>query len=674
MHENKFRLTAALAAAFACSLSAETVSVRSPDGANEIRVNTEPNLSVEILRNGKRLSGPNAVALTIAGKGTLGIAPKLKDSKDTSCKGNVVATPVYKKASIDEAAQSRRLFFADDWGLDIAARDDGVAYRFFTAMNGRIKVLDETAELAFADASQCVYAALNNGGGEGDPLQCSWEGVYERRTVGAAPTNSAKNIWYAPITFEFDRAAMCVTETDLRDYAGWNYARDARDERKLVGVFARYPGKTRFYDWHMKYTDHPTRYQRVQSREAFIAETDGTRTFPWRVFMLADNVAKLVESDIVYALASPSAIGDASWIRPGKVAWDWWCRWNVIGVDFRAGCNTKTYEYFIDFAQKTGVEYVIFDEGWSKRLQIFEFNPEVDVPHLVKYANERGVGIILWAAWAQFLGREEEVASHYAEMGVKGFKIDFMDRDDQAMVNFLEKMAAVAAKHKLLVDYHGMYKPSGIQRRYPNVLNFEGVHGLENCKWGKTCGEYMPVKDCTLVFTRMLAGPMDYTPGAMRNVLREAWRPTPATPGAPGTRVHQMALMTLFEAPLQMLCDSPSQYLANQECFAFMSKMPTTWDDTRALGGEMDGYAALARRKGDAWYAAAICGWNKKTIAIDTSFLGSGAWKAEIFADGVNADRDATDYAHKTVTVQAGQKIPVKFAPGGGWTARFTRR
>ena len=672
----KMQYMGVLAAALTAAgmLPAETVGVKSPDGKNEIRVTTDGQLVYEVLRNGKVLTGPNAIALEVEGKGTLGVNAKALPGGTVKRTTGEIATPRYKKAKVSLEGNALHLAFEGGWAVDLAARNDGVAYRFATQMGGKIKVVSESAPLTFANGGQTVWAALNNGAGENDPLQCSWEGVYQQYAVKDAPTDAKKNIWYAPITFLYDGAAMSVMESDICSYPGWNFVRDAAKDNVINGLFAKYPKKTVFWEWGKTgYTETPTRYQRVQSREEYLAVTDGTRTFPWRVFLLADDVAKLAEADIVYALASDNRIGDTSWIKPGKVAWDWWNCWNVVGVDFRAGCNTKTYEYFIDFAQKTGVEYIIFDEGWSKHLQIFEYNPEVDVPHLVKYAEERGVGIILWAAWAQFLGREEQVASHYAKLGVKGFKIDFMDRDDQAMVDFLARMAMVAAKYRLVVDYHGMYKPSGFQRTYPNTLNFEGVHGLENCKWGaKTT--YMPDKDCTLVFTRMLSGPMDYTPGAMRNGLKSDWKPTPKTPGSPGTRVHQMALMSLFEAPLQMLCDSPSQYLANRECFDFMSKVPTVWDDTVALGGEMDRYAALARRKGDVWYLSAIAGWCGRDASFDTSFLGAGEWTAEIFADGVNADRDATDYRHFTKTVKAGEKLAAKIMPGGGFTARFMRR
>ena len=360
------------------------------------------------------------------------------------------------------------------------------------------------------------------------------------------------------------------------------------------------------------------------------------------------------------------------WIKPGKVAWDWWNCWNVSGVPFRAGCNTATYEYYIDFAAEFGVEYVIMDEGWSKHLNVMELNPETDVPHLVKYANARGVGIILWCAWPQLAGRQNEVFGKYAKMGVKGFKIDFMDRDDQEMERYLEETAKIAADWKLVVDYHGMHKPTGFSRTYPNVLNYEGIHGLEQMKWEKDVD--FPRNDLLSFYCRLSAGPMDYTPGAMLNMTKAQYRPSNLQPGSQGTRVHQMALMSLYEAPLQMLCDSPTQYLRNRECFTFMAKVPVVWDETIGLGGAMEDYVAAARRKGDDWYVAAINSWQPQKIQIDTSFLGVGKWRAEIFADGINADRDATDYVKKVETITAGDKLTVKLSSGGGWTARFVRK
>ena len=656
------------------ALNAETHSVVSPDGLNEIRLTTEPTLAYQVLRGGTALTEPSAIALEVAGKPLMGGAGlKAKDVAQADRAGKV-ASPIYKKASVDETARGLKVSFGD-WAVELIARDDGVAYRFVTAFGEKeITVVSERADVTFASGDQEIWAAPNFGAGAKDPLQNSWESRYTKHRVADAPRDLSvltNGLWYAPVTLVYpDGKAMCVQESDLWSYPGWNFQGGA-DGRTLKALFGRYPKKTIYSTWGEPDSTERLRYQRILEREDFLAKTKGTRTFPWRVFTLAGSLAKLVESDIVYALAAPNAIGDFSWVRPGKVSWDWWCRWNLTGVDFKAGVNTRTYEHFIDFAARNGIEYVIFDEGWSRKLRILEINPEVDVPHLIKYANARGVGIVLWAAWSQFHGRIEEVVSHYAEMGAKGFKVDFMDRDDQAAMEFLQEFAAVCARHRMVVDYHGMSKPAGFSRTYPNVLNFEGIQGLEFLKSRRS--EYFPEMDCTHVFTRLLAGAADYTPGAMRNFCRGCYDPHPFTPGSYGTRVHQMALMTLFDAPLEMLCDSPSLYEANRDCLGFMSALPVTWDDTVALGGEMDAYAALARRKGDSWYAAAICGWKGRTATIDTSFLGAGEWTAEIFCDGPNADRDAVDHLQVKKTVKAGEKLTAVLAPGGGWTARFDK-
>ena len=674
----KRTLFLAVAVGLAGGLSAATYSAKSPDGQNEIRLDTEPALRVTIFRCGLPRAEVRNITLDVADRGVLGGAGCAAKGARKVKRDAVIPTPVYKRARIKDNGAGTVVSFGD-WSVELHARNDGVAYRFATAFGGEVTVKAETARLAFPSSDQKVWAAANRQAPENDPLQDSWEGVYGLVPVNEAPEPGSKKIWYMPITASYpDGVAMTITESDSTDYPGCNFVRGG-DPASLDAVFAHYPTKTRYWTWGAGYSEEPSRYQRVVERADFIARTSGTRSFPWRVFVLADGYAQLPAADIVYALASPSKIGDASWVKPGKVAWDWWNCWNVSGeyggmrpVDFKAGCNTKTYEYYIDFAAKYGVEYVIFDEGWSQKLKILEVNPEVDVPHLIKYGKERGVGIILWAAWAQFLGREEQVVAHYAKMGAAGFKIDFMDRDDQVVVNFLARMAALCAKYHLVVDYHGMYKPSGLQRTYPNILNFEGVHGLECCKGGKAC-TYFPDKDCTIVFTRMVAGPMDYTPGAMLNVPRNRWKPTPWQPSTPGTRAHQMALMALYEAPLQMLCDSPTQYLKNKECFTFMAQTPVTWDETVGLAGEPDKFAAIARRKDGVWYLAAIAGAGGYDATFDTSFLGEGRWDAEIFADGLNSDRDATDYVHLRRTVSAGEKLAVKIPADGGYVVRFTQ-
>ena len=639
---------------------ARTISVKSPDGLNEIRLDTEPTLSYSVLRAGVERVSPTPISMEIEGVGVLG-GPAVKVLSCNSCaiSGNI-RSPFYKKALVPQSANQTVVGFEGGWRVALVARNDGVAYRFETSLPGRIKVVSEAAGIRFPDANATVYAGYCRD--RGDPLQCSWESVYT--TTNAAKVAASGETVYLPLVVKHsDGVAMCVTESDLLDYPGWNLKRAEGDVPVLLSCMARHPSNE---------DSSSLRHIVVTERDNFIAETDGTRTYPWRVFILASEESRLCEADIVYSLATPCRLKSCDWVRPGKVAWDWWNCWNVSGVPFRAGCNTATYEYYIDFAAEFGVEYVIMDEGWSKKLNVMEINPETDVPHLVEYANARGVGIILWCAWPQLFGRQNEVFEKYAKMGVKGFKIDFMDRDDQVVERFLEETARIAAEWKLVIDYHGMHKPTGLSRTYPNILNYEGVHGLEQTKWEKNVD--FPRNDLLSAYCRMSAGPMDYTPGAMLNMTKAQYRPNYSQPGSQGTRVHQMALMTLYEAPLQMLCDSPTQYLRNRECFSFMAKVPVVWDETVAIAGSMEDYLVLARRKGDEWYVAAINSWKPRKISFNASFLGEGKWCAEIFEDGVNADRDATDYVKKSATVAAGDAISAKLAPGGGWTARFYRK
>ena len=657
---------------------AETATVTSPDGRNVLKLEVAKELTYQVLRDGEALTAPSPIALVLDGHAAFG--PEAKLAGKTARRGGLcVQTPLYKKAAVCDDGNYLTLAFEGGWGVELAARNDGVAYRFTTALPGEVTVRDEMATVALSSPGQKLLVNAFDGGyrpGKDDPLdqlQQSQESTYDFYAFSNLQARAANEalLHYPPLVIYGEKSVMAVTESDLLDYAGLNF-RIRSDFQGFRSEFARYP-KTMRYETFGKITgDEPSRYRRVLTREDYIAKTVGTRTYPWRCFMLADELVQLVACDLVYALASDSKIGDASWVKPGKAAWDWWSNWQLTGVDFRPGCNTATYRYFVDFAAENGLEYVIMDEGWSKKLRILEPADGVDVADVCAYANKKGVGIILWAAWAQFVGREEEVVAHYAKLGAKGFKIDFMDRDDQEMVRFLADFAALCAKYHMVLDYHGIYKPTGFSRTYPNVLNYEGIYGAENNKWSTE--NFMPAWDCTAAMTRMLAGPMDYTPGAMRNCTYDDWPAKRKFASAPGTRVHQLAMFTVYEAPLQMLCDSPSQYLQNRECFDFIRRVPTVWSDTVALFGEPGKNCAVARKSGEkTWYVGVLGGWLDQEVSIDTSFLGSGEWTMEAFADGLNADLDATDYRHYTLVVTAGAPLKVKLSPGGGFTARFTK-
>ena len=660
-----------------------TASAVSPDGKNKISLSFNP-LAYTVTREGKTVVAKTAIGMTINGREFASCAklPEVKSGKI----GGFVDAPVYKKSKVDLSANETLADFGN-LAVRLVARNDGVAYRFESKMDGEIVVNGEKASFTIPSSKCRTYVNFTNRGGfwdkdrmpKPDMFQNSWESVPEEHSAGELKV-PADRIGYLPFVYTLeDGTAVCVSESDLFNYPGWNFDAvtvAADSSVKVEGAFAKIPEKYIYMNWGSEkpYSEkRGLRYERVTKRGDHLVKTEGTRTFPWRAFMLADNASELVANDLVWSLAAPSE-GDFSWVKPGKVAWDWWNAWNLQGVSFKSGCNTKSYEYYIDFAAKNGVEYVIFDEGWSQKLNIWKYNPEVDVEHLIRYAENRGVGIILWMAWAQIVGEEERVAKHFAKLGAKGFKVDFMDRDDAKCVDFLRKFAAVCAKEKMLVDYHGMFKPTGMERTYPNILNFEGVHGLEQAKWFNN-GYDFPKNDVGVYFVRMSAGAMDYTPGAMDNYTPGAYKGINRNPGSVGTRCRQMAMMTMYFAPLQMLCDSPTKYEKNMDCFSFMAKTPVVWDDTVGIAGDIRNfsYAACARRKGDVWYAAGMTDSNEREVEVPTDYLDKGNWIAEIFRDHPEGNTKPTLYIHETRIVKKGDKIALKMAKGGGYVIRFNR-
>ncbi len=643
-----------------CIRLGDETSAVSPDGRNAIRLFVNP-LAYEVVRDGVVVVAKTEIGMKIDGK-CIAESRSGKGLAKSSVLGGTVDSPVYKKSEVSLDAHE---VFADfgDWGVRIAARNDGVAYRFETKFPGKVTVNCEKAGLALPSADVRCW------GNQTGSFGCEETIPFSKK----ASEIDFKKMVYLPFAYSVGGKFVVVTESDVRDYPIWNFG-SAKD-----GVFASkfegYPKKLQHIGgWGKVKLEKGGRWVKITEHEDFIAKTDGTRTYPWRTFILADKPAEVCESDIVFALAPAQDKGaDYSWVKPGKVAWDWWNCFDNIGDP--QGCTTKTYERFIDFAAATGVEYVIFDEGWSAKLDIWKYSPVVDVPHLIKYAEKKGVGIILWMAWAQVYGDEEHVAEHFAKLGAKGFKVDFMDRGDAEIANFLEKFAAACAKHRMLIDYHGVYRPNGLHRRYPNVLNYEGIHGLEQLKWFNGDEKGMMFNDVAACYLRMSAGPMDYTPGAMINHgIGSGYRGDRKFPGSVGTRCRQMAMMALYEAPLQMLCDSPTLYEKNMECFSFMAKVPTVWADTIALSGCPDSAFVAAREARDgSWYAAGLTTMEARDSEVDTSFLGSGEWKAEVFRDAGDAKEDAAKYVHEMKSVKAGDKLAVHMAPGGGFVVRFSR-
>jgi alpha-glucosidase len=633
---------------------AQVIHVKSPDGKIDMALESGEKISWSVKHENTEVIAPSTISLTLGSGEVLGKNAKVMSAKDSKV-STTFATPIYKKESVIDEYNQVIVKFKGGFGLILRAYNDGVAYRFFTSKKGQIVIESEEANFNFSKDHK-AYVPYVRDLRENDMYTSAFECNYVEIPLSKFVKDS---LAISPLLVDLGNGKKAaIIEADLEDYPGMFLTRNNQTQQGLKGAFAHYPKEERLGGFNnMNYM--------VVKRESYIAKTSGTRNFPWRAIIISESDKDLLNNDMVQKLATPSKIDDISWIKPGKVAWDWWNDWNISKVDFKAGINTETYKYYIDFAAKNNIEYVVLDEGWSEETDMLKISPSMDVEELVNYGKQKNVGIILWASWYAINQVLDDAFSKYSKMGVKGFKIDFIDRDDQKMVKSLYDIAKKAASYKLLVDYHGMYKPTGIQRTYPNLVNFEGVKGLENVKW--TPNDDTPYYATCIPYIRMLAGPIDYTPGAMRNVTRADFRPSNSMPMSQGTRCHQLGMYIIYEAPLQMMADSPSAYMKEQESTTFISLIPTTFDETIALDGKVGEYVALARRKDDRWYMGGLTNWSAREMSIDLSFLGEGTYAAEIFKDGVNADKDPTDYKREIIKVVSTDKLVINMANGGGF-------
>ncbi|MGD9558217.1 MAG: glycoside hydrolase family 97 protein [Mangrovibacterium sp.] len=644
---------------------AQTQELNSPDGKLQVKIDISDQIRFSVSHEQTEVVALSPVSMTLADGTVWGVNPKLKNKKVQRI-NQKIGTPIYKKSEIEDVYNELVLNFKGNYSLVFRAYNQGVAYRFSSILKDDIEIKNEEINLNFSQDNQTIVPYVNKKSPSGFEEQFfnSFENTY---THGKLSELDKSRLMFLPVVVELnDGKKLCFTEADLESYPGLYLNKGAGNS--LEGVFAPYPKQ-------IKQGGHNMLQGLVTEREDYIAKVQGTRSFPWRVFAVSATDKELLNNDLVYQLASPSRLSDISWVKPGKVAWDWWNDWNIYGVDFRAGINNETYKYYIDFAASQGIGYVILDEGWAvnKQADLMQIIPEIDIQELVDYGNAKNVGIILWAGYWAVDRDLENVCKTYSEMGVKGFKVDFMDRDDQAMVDFYYRCAETAAKYKLMVDYHGAYKPTGLHRTYPNVINFEGVHGLEQLKWSPPSVD-MVTYDVTMPYIRMMAGPMDYTQGAMRNATRENYRPINTEPMSQGTRCRQLAEYVVFDSPFNMLCDNPSNYLNEMECTKFIATIPTVWDQTRSIDGRIGEYIVLARQKDGVWYVGGMTNWDKRDVTVDLSFLGEGNFEADIFKDGVNADRAARDYKHETIAVPSNKQLKLTMMPGGGFAAKISKK
>lgn len=625
------------------SMSAEKYTLQSPDNRLSVTVSTGTNTTYQVDFDGKRILDPSPISMTFDNGASIGRNMKVKDViKDSSDK---IITPVVrqKSASIRDNYNSMKLL-SDGYNIEFRVYDDGLAYRFHTDFPDSLKVLSEEATFCFPADFDALFP-------EERTMLSAQQPVFKPMKLSEIATDKFCS---TPILLKADdKVRVFISESDLESYPGMFLRKQGKHE--LAGKYAA-----------VSLEDYRTDDRQIfpTKRADYIAKVNGTRNFPWRAMIVTDNDANLITNQLIYKLA-PESKGDFSWVKPGKIAWDWYNALVLTGVDFKCGVNNDTYKYYIDFASRNNIEYVVIDDGWSEAWDVTKTIPEINIPELVAYGKKKNVDLILWVSWAPFREKIDEAFDKFNEWGVKGIKMDFMNRDDQEMVDFYYEVARKAADHKMLVDFHGAYKPTGWIHTFPNVLTSEGVAGLENHKWGSFV---TPKHNVTLPFTRMVAGPMDYTPGAMKNLHEKDHQINFNLPASVGTRCHQLGMYVVYESPLQMLADTPTAYEKEPECMLFLSQVPVVWDETKVISAAVGEHIIVARRNGDTWYLGGMAGEKGGSFEIPLDFI-KGNKTMTSWEDGVNVDLNAEDFAVRTKKVKAGDKISVSMYDGGGFAA-----
>lgn len=632
----------------------KTYNLTSPDGKLKVEVFAGQGLSYQVSYDNAIVLSKSNIDIILSKRVSIGMDSRVMRVQRKKIE-EMVESPFYRFSEFVAACNELNLKLKNGFGVVFRAYNDGVAYRFYTTRKDEVIIENEVAEFNFPEDYTAYLPYSTN---DEKPMAMAYQNIYD-----VAPLSKAKDkLAFLPVTVDCGKVKLTVLESDLEAYPGMFVQAKGTS---LQGTFAPYPTKTDFYPWRVQ--------EYVTETADFIAKTTGARNYPWRVLAVTTDDRQMPVNNLVYALASPNRIGDYSWVKTGKVAWDWWNDWNLKGVPFQAGINMDTYKYYIDFASQNGIEFVVLDEGWynPKSGDMLTVIPELNLEELIAYGKQKKVDIILWTVFNVLDKQLEAACKKYSEMGIKGFKVDFLDRDDQTAVEMVYRIAEATAKHKLTLDLHGIYKPTGINRTYPNIINFESVFGMEEVKWTEIENN-MPLYDVTFPYIRMMAGPVDYTPGAMSNRSKADWKAMYSSPMSMGTRCHQLATYIVHDSPLTMLCDAPTNYKGEEECVEFITSIPVEVDATFIADGKLGEYIVTVRQKDADWYIGGMTNWDERDIVLDFSFLPEGkSYQATVFTDGINANKNAEDYQASSYTVDHTKKLNIHMASGGGFAIRL---
>ena len=628
----------------------------SPDGTLKVEISAGNELAYQVMHGNDTILSHSNIGLVLENGTIVGKTPRITGERRRKIKDNI-ESPFYRFKEFVATGNELDLKLKGGFGIIFRAYNEGVAYRFYTTQSSDIIIKEEQAEFNFKEDYTAYLPYTTN---DKKPMAMAYQNVYDIIPLSKAQPKLA----FLPVTVDCGSVKLTLLESDLEAYPGM-FVQSQQGKYGLKGVFAPYPAKTDFYPWRKQ--------EYVTETTDFISRSRGSRSYPWRVLAITEKDTDMPVNNLVYALASPNRIGDTSWIKTGKVAWDWWNDWNLKGVPFKAGINMDTYKYYIDFASRNGLEFIVLDEGWydPKSGDMLTVIPELDLTELIAYGKSKGVEIVLWTVFNVLDSQLEAACKKYADMGIKGFKVDFLDRDDQTAVEMVYRIAEMTARYKLTLDLHGIYKPTGINRTYPHIINFESVFGMEEVKWTDIKNN-MPLYDVTFPYIRMMAGPVDYTPGAMRNATKADWRAMYYTPASMGTRCHQLAAYIVHDSPFTMLCDAPTNYLNEQECVNFIASLPVEVDSTFIASGELGKYIVTVRKKDVNWYIGGMTNWDERDVQLDFSFLPEGvSYTAVLFKDGVNANKQAEDYRKETIRIDKDSRLTLHLASGGGFAMKL---
>lgn len=628
----------------------------SPDGTLKVEISVGNELAYQVMHGNDTILSHSNIGLVLENGTIVGKTPRITGERRRKIKDNI-ESPFYRFKEFVATGNELDLKLKGGFGIIFRAYNEGVAYRFYTTQSSDIIIKEEQAEFNFKEDYTAYLPYTTN---DKKPMAMAYQNVYDITPLSKAQPKLA----FLPVTVDCGSVKLTLLESDLEAYPGM-FVQSQQGKYGLKGVFAPYPAKTDFYPWRKQ--------EYVTETTDFISRSRGSRSYPWRVLAITEKDTDMPVNNLVYALASPNRIGDTSWTKTGKVAWDWWNDWNLKGVPFKAGINMDTYKYYIDFASRNGLEFIVLDEGWydPKSGDMLTVIPELDLTELIAYGKSKGVEIVLWTVFNVLDSQLEAACKKYADMGIKGFKVDFLDRDDQTAVEMVYRIAEMTARYKLTLDLHGIYKPTGINRTYPHIINFESVFGMEEVKWTDIKNN-MPLYDVTFPYIRMMAGPVDYTPGAMRNATKADWRAMYYTPASMGTRCHQLAAYIVHDSPFTMLCDAPTNYLNEQECVDFIASLPVEVDSTFIASGELGKYIVTVRKKDVNWYIGGMTNWDERDVQLDFSFLPEGmSYTAVLFKDGVNANKQAEDYRKETIRIDKDSRLTLHLASGGGFAMKL---